>query len=68
MSESPAAASNVGSMSRLQPMPFSTEPVLIFPAHLADFLVVGDHAIALVVLPTLASVLCSEMGPEVHRG
>ena len=33
----------------------------------ADLLVVGDHAIAVVVLPALATVLVGEVGPEVHR-
>ena len=34
--------------------------------HLADLLVVGDHPIAVVVLPALAAVLVGEVGPEVH--
>ena len=33
---------------------------------LADLLVVGDHPVAVVVLPALAAVLVGEVGPEVH--
>ena len=36
--------------------------------HLADLFVVGDHPLAVVDLPLLASVLRCEMGSEVHRG
>ncbi len=123
MSGSPAAASNVGSMSWWETMPFSTVPALILPGqrrnagtrqapsqlvsfwlrngvlarigpgvvlravvggihddgvigdaqfielveHLADLLVVGDHPIAVIVLPALSAVLVGEVGPEVHR-
>ena len=34
--------------------------------QLADLLVVGDHPIAVVVLPALAAVLVGEVGPEMH--
>ncbi len=34
--------------------------------HLADLLVVRDHAITVIILPALAAVLVGEVGPEVH--
>ena len=34
--------------------------------HLADLLIVGDHAIAVGVLAALADILCGDVGTEVH--
>ena len=50
-------------------MVLSAMPELVeLVEHLADLLVVRDHAIAVVVLPALAAVLLGEVRAEVHRG